>query len=113
MLSSLLRPKKSRLVGDRSPFSSPYTGGPTSPEATRNGILNERRRAASDFDESEGSGEEDVVEDDEGDAREEDDGEEDEDGVGESTPLLPIFSAAHLGNAPPSRCLALLIQFPK
>jgi hypothetical protein len=83
MLSSLLRPKKARRrVEEHSPFSSPYA---------------ERRHATADFTEDDGEDEntedEDDQEEDEGDdeeAIEEEDGDED-------TPLLPIFSAAHLG----------------
>jgi hypothetical protein len=98
MLSSLLRSKKSRLIGDRSPFSSPYTGEPTPPLAGRHGFLNERRRAARDYEETEVSDNENAIEDDAEELEEEDGDDENEDGLAESTPLLPIFSAAHLGN---------------
>jgi hypothetical protein len=109
MLSSLLRPKKSRLIGDRSPFSSPYTGEPTSPVATRRGFQNERQRASADFEETEAEDDEDEADDDEEAIEDEDEGEEDEDGVGESTPLLPIFSAAHLGTEAPTSVVKLCI----
>ena len=89
MLSSLLRPKKSRLIADRSPFS---------PVGTRRGLFNERRRATADYDDTEAPGDEHEIEDDEQDVYEEYEGDEDEDGLEESTPLLPIFSAAHLGS---------------
>jgi hypothetical protein len=86
MLSSLLRPKKARRrVEEHSPFSSPYV---------------ERRHATADFTEDDGEDEntEDEEDQDEEDEEERDDEEviEEEDGD-EDTPLLPIFSAAHLG----------------
>ena len=98
MLSNLRR-SKGRSRRDRSPFSSPHTGLLASPVAARRSSLEERRRPAGDFnhDVSPGTriaGEEDPEEDDE---VEEEDEELDEDGDGETTPLLPIFSAAHLG----------------
>lgn len=78
MLSSLLRPKKNRQhVEEASVFSTPYE---------------QRRHATADFTEDDGEDEE-FEEDDEEEGEEdvdEEDGEED-------TPLLPIFSAAHLG----------------
>lgn len=69
MLSTLLRPRKKRV--DRSPFSSPFN---SSPLAARN-----------DYDQIDDHGN--------GDDYDEDDGGEDDVGA----PLLPIFSAAHLG----------------
>ena len=107
MLSSFLGPSKgtpTRPRGDRSPFSSPFT---SSPEAIRRSQANERRRPAADYDTSDNenaSGSEDEEEQDEEDEDEDDEDEEeeeeeeDEDGAGEITPLLPIFSAAHLGS---------------
>ncbi|KAL2070150.1 hypothetical protein VTL71DRAFT_13176 [Oculimacula yallundae] len=87
MLSSLLRPKKARRrVQEPPPFSSPYAG-----------------HAAADFTEDD---DEDEHSDDDGDndEGEEDMSEDDEDGDGEDgdshTPLLPIFSAAHLDALP-------------
>ncbi|KAK0120400.1 hypothetical protein ONS96_010615 [Cadophora gregata f. sp. sojae] len=89
MLSSLLRPKKARRRVEESPlFSSPYAG-----------------HAAADFteddEEDEHTEEEDNDEDDHGDEEEEgmSEGEEGEDGDSHS-PLLPIFSAAHLDALP-------------
>jgi hypothetical protein len=108
MLSSQLRPSRSSEQPHRdarSPFASPFT----SPEATRHNLPNERRRVAADFDDSATSGEgepgDDIndEEDQETDASEEDQEEEQEDvaegedGMDDTTPLLPIFSAAHLG----------------
>lgn len=84
MLSSLLRPKRARRRVEETPiFSSPYAG-----------------HAAADFteDDEEDEHTDDDEENDEGDEGEEDmtEGEEGEDGDSNS-PLLPIFSAAHLG----------------
>lgn len=83
MLASLLRPKKRRVYGDRSPFSSPCTARETTP------ILS--RRHQSDAPETEG----DETHDEDGTGYGHED--EDEDGLEDSTPLLPIFSAPHLG----------------
>jgi hypothetical protein len=69
MLSTLLRPKKRRA--DKSPFSSPFE---SSPLAARN-----------DYDQ--------LHDNEDADDYDEDDGGEDE----LDAPLLPIFSAAHLG----------------
>lgn len=93
MLASLLRPKKRRIYAERSPFSSPYTTreGPwpfrqeeaqhASPEMryneTHGAFLDEDYQHADDL-------------------REDADQEEEERPI-ESTPLLPIFSASHLG----------------
>jgi len=99
MLSSWRR-SKGRSRKDRSPYSSPRTGLPESPVAARRDPREERRRPARNFDyeaspapvvtiEEEGPEEDDDVED--------EDEEMDEDGDAETTPLLPIFSAAHLG----------------
>ncbi|KAL8943024.1 MAG: hypothetical protein Q9216_001312 [Gyalolechia sp. 2 TL-2023] len=108
MLPSLSRlGGKGRQRGDRSPFSSPYSGVNSTPIAARRSSLEERRRPAADFDrdlspapasridEEDEDGEE-IVEHDE-DVEEED--EDDEDGAEETSPLLPIFSAAHLGKS--------------
>lgn len=105
MLSSLLHPSRSFRRGrqrDHSPFSSPFTSA-SSPVATRRGETSERRRPAARYDdelsEDEEYDEDDVDEAMEGEYEEtpEDFEEEDEDGLEETTPLLPIFSAAHLG----------------
>ncbi len=86
MLSSLLRPKKARRRVEESPlFTSPYAG-----------------HAAADFtedDEEDEHTEDDDDQDDGGDEEGEEEmteGEDGEDGDSNS-PLLPIFSAAHLG----------------
>ena len=100
MLSSSTTRGKGRPRGERSPFSSPYTALLSTPIAARRGSLEERRRPAANFDadlspaphitidEGEDEHESEQIEEDE---------DEDEDGEGETSPLLPIFSAAHLG----------------
>src|SRR2546421_5485402 len=111
MLPSLLNSSRTRTPHrrDRSPFSSPFTIT-TSPIATRRALPYERRRPAADNDASDDpnnngdTGEDaegDIVEDEQEDGDEDEeenraDGGEDEDGAVETTPLLPIFSAAHL-----------------
>lgn len=97
MISSLLRPQKGRGGVDQSTFSSRYTAEQSSPCGTRGSRVEERRRLAADPDESEGR--EDDDDDDDLDVEEDDEGaeQEDEDGNVDATPLLPIFSAAHLG----------------
>ena len=117
MLSSLLDRSGTRTSHqrDRSPFSSPFTAT-ASPVALRRSRANERRRpgagynAADDLNNNENSSENAVEDEDEDEQEEEDGGEDadededsnadDEDGAGESTPLLPIFSAAHLDALP-------------
>ena len=71
MLSTLLRPRNRRRR-DKSPYSSPFN---SSPLAARNDYqeINNNEENEDDYDE--------------------DEGDEDDDG----TPLLPIFSSAHLG----------------
>ena len=111
MLSSLLRPKKSRPREQHSPFSSHFDEQ-SSPVEQRKRRL-ETRHASADFTETElddedtdEENEEDEVgeDEDEGDGvdddedNEVDEGQDDEDGHGD-TPLLPIFSAAHLGKS--------------
>jgi hypothetical protein len=96
MLSSLLRPKKGRRRVEHSPFSSHYADQ-SSPLLARNERV---RHATADFTETEFD--EDNTEDEEDEEDQEEDHEEievddDEDGHDE-TPLLPIFSAAHLGS---------------
>ena len=107
MLSSLLHPSRTFRQSrqrDRSPFSSQFTIA-SSPVANRRGETSERRRPAAYYDEV-ASHEEDAASYDEEDEEEEeqDDGyeemEDDEDGPGDLTPLLPIFSAAHLDSLP-------------
>lgn len=108
MLASLLRPKNGRRRTERehhSPFSSQYAG--SSPIAERNQQQN-IRHATADWTETELEDNENSDGEDGGDAEEEDEEEEDdedeedinsaddEDGD-DNSPLLPIFSAAHLG----------------
>ncbi len=113
MLSSFSRITKRRhgQRSDRSPFSSPFSGLLSSPIAARRGSLEERRRPAADFDEDASAAHhvkideepEPDEEEEEGDAQEEE--EEEDEGIGEDnedSPLLPIFSAAHLGILKPS-----------
>ncbi|KAL8712960.1 MAG: hypothetical protein Q9220_002819 [cf. Caloplaca sp. 1 TL-2023] len=111
MLSSLSQfVGRNRQHGERSPFSSPYSGVQSSPVAARRSSLEERRRPAADFDRDLSLGPASPIEeededfdqlDNEDDEQEEDEDEdEDEDGAGETSPLLPIFSAAHLDALP-------------
>ena len=101
MLSSS-RKFRGRSRRDRSPFSSPRTGLLASPLGARRSSLEERRRPAGGFN-HEGSFapkikiEEEGPEEEEEEEVEDEDEELDEDGDAETTPLLPIFSAAHLG----------------
>lgn len=102
MLSSLLRPKKGRKrVEQHSPFSSQYADQ-SSPILARN-QRRETRHATADFTETELDDENTEDEDEEeeedmelGQDEEDIEGDDDEDGD-EDIPLLPIFSAAHLG----------------
>ena len=91
---------RGRPRGERSPFSSPYTALLSSPIAARRGSLEERRRPAANFNvDASPASEIKIDEGEDEDEPEEDveEGELDEDGEGETSPLLPIFSAAHLG----------------
>ena len=96
-----VRLTKSQRARESSPFSSPNSNLHASPIAARRGSLEERRRPAANFDhaippalvdriDEEDQEEEDGVDEDQ-------DEEIDEDEAGELSPLLPIFSAAHLG----------------
>lgn len=103
MLSSLMRLGKGQPRRDRSPFSSQHVGLLASPLAARRNSLEERRRPAAGFDQDDlpsiavkDDVEQEDAEQDEGEDDPED--ELDEDGREEVTPLLPIFSAAHLGS---------------
>ncbi|KAI4096877.1 MAG: hypothetical protein Q9206_000439 [Seirophora lacunosa] len=101
---------QARRNGERSPFSSPLSGLLATPVAARRSSLEERRRPAADFDhdlspapasriaEEDENGDEEEDENAHEHAEEED--ESDEDGAGETSPLLPIFSAAHLDSLP-------------
>ena len=114
MLSSLLRPRKSRRLAKAIFPASPSPVGERQPEQEGRGSRNSRRKNAEfrhatadwtetegdvdDSDDNQGRGQRgDEYEDSQG--EEEDEGNEenaDEDGD-ENTPLLPLFSAAHLG----------------
>ncbi|KAG9233348.1 integral membrane channel protein [Amylocarpus encephaloides] len=103
MLSSLLRPKKARQrVEEHSPFSSPYPEPDYSPIVARR--ERQIRHATADWTETEADDDEEEnteegEEEDNGLHEDQDDEGEDGDGD-ESTPLLPIFSAAHLDSLP-------------
>lgn len=109
MLSfSIPRAPKNRRRRDRSPFSSTYTPTTVSPEIARTINRHRRRHSPSPHDGTSGADEaeteedldEEEVEDDEDEVDEDDAGDEDEDGLDDTTPLLPIFSAAHLDAIP-------------
>lgn len=92
---------KAQRGRESSPFSSPNSNLHASPIAARRSSIAERRKPAANFDHGISPGLADRI-DEEG--QEEEDGEEedqeeetDEDEPGELSPLLPIFSAAHLG----------------
>jgi len=98
MLSSLFRPKKNRpRVEEHWPFSSPYADQSSPIVAHRERLA--ARHASADFTTTEGEDEnteDEELEEDAGDEEEDVAGDDNEDGE-EDTPLLPIFSAAHLG----------------
>lgn len=98
MLSSLLRPKKARRRVEHSPFSSQYADQ-SSPIAARHQRL-EARHATADFTETDLDDEDTEEEDEDGDQEEEEEEDEDDEDGEEDTPLLPIFSAAHLDALP-------------
>lgn len=85
MLASLLRPKKRRVYADRSPFSSPYTQSPSLRRPQTHNCDYPEFLAGNNprGDNSDDTDEDGRV-----------DGELDDP---ESAPLLPIFSASHLG----------------
>lgn len=101
MFPSLSRRSKASKGREPSLFSSPYSNIQASPIAARRSSLEERRRPAAKFDRVISPLPADRI--DEEDQDDEDEGEDDEDGdineddAGEMSPLLPIFSAAHLG----------------
>jgi hypothetical protein len=112
MLASLLDRSRARTTRrrDRSPFSSPFAST-ASPVARRRPAANERLRSTTDSDASEdennsvyssqdGEEDEEEVDRDENEEEAQDVEEQDEDGASETTPLLPIFSAAHLDTLP-------------
>lgn len=97
MLAPLLRPKKRHVYPERSPFSSPYTPRETTP-------LNRDYPQQSRYGGFQGRdnefGHDDIIAEEEYENGEEEgqEGEvDDEDEAHESSPLLPIFSASHLG----------------
>jgi hypothetical protein len=95
MLSSLLRPKKKvRRVSEQ--FTSPAPYGEQSTHAKHGRERAEARYAAADWTETDDNDEETEEEEQAGHDRltRQDNEHEDDD---EATPLLPIFSAAHLG----------------
>lgn len=96
MLASLLRPKK-RPSPERSPFSSPYTPRETTP---LNQDYPQQSRYGGFHGRDNGFGDDDIIEEEEfedGDDDQEGGEVDDEDEAHESSPLLPIFSASHLG----------------
>lgn len=102
MFSSFTSLSKGRHHEERSPFASPYTALLSSPIAARRNSLEERRRPAAEFNQDVSPGvtgkiDDDREEEEEGDGEDPED-ELDEDGDEDMTPLLPIFSAAHLGS---------------
>ena len=96
MFPSLSRRSKSSKAREASPFSSPYSNIQASPIAARRTSIEERRRPAAKFDRFLSPGSVNRIEEEQDDEEEEDDDPEDDD-AGELSPLLPIFSAAHLG----------------
>lgn len=95
MLASLLRPKKRRVYADRSPFSSLYTQDAPSllrPNAQNNDYYRDYMIGNNLQDNSDQTDEDDQLNADLDDP--------------ESAPLLPIFSASHLGTkARPEICI--------
>ena len=122
MLSPQSRGLKAGGPRDRSPFSSPYSNLLASPIAARRSSLEERRRPAARFGDGTSPGPpatEPIEEEDNEDGQEEEgvpdedeEGDEDEDDHGELSPLLPIFSAAHLGTDK-STCHRLCVADPR
>lgn len=106
MLSSLLRPRKARR-------RTPPSFNSSSPYAQRSSAMLRRpettedvRHAQADWTETEGEdddSEEDNPGEDHGEAQEEEDEEDEGEDGASATPLLPIFSAAHLGKSNASR----------
>lgn len=83
MLASLLRPNKRREYAQRSPFLSPHGTHSESRWPWMNGDAAHEHGAHRDA-------EDESIEDEDADG-------DDEDAQGEASPLLPIFSAPHLG----------------
>ena len=103
MLPNFSRFSRIQRGGERSPFSSPNSNLHASPVAARRSSLEERRRPAAKFahgippDPTNSIDDEDQEEED-GEVEDQEE-ESDEDEAGELSPLLPIFSAAHLGSS--------------
>ncbi|KIW90784.1 uncharacterized protein Z519_08567 [Cladophialophora bantiana CBS 173.52] len=114
---SLTRNPRGQRRRERSPFSSSYAPTTRSPDYSRNPIRRNRRRSSETDRELISQEDQDEDMDDEGDRLEEDGDEdqeeeeetnegvedvsdEDEDGPDDTTPLLPIFSAARLDAIP-------------
>lgn len=99
MLASLLRPKERRGHLDPEPFSSPFTPSDSSPwfqAAAQRGPR--RARGADNSDDDDAPDLQEIDEEVDEDWIGEEDEEEEDEPV-ESTPLLPIFSASHLGTS--------------
>lgn len=97
MLASLLRPKARRAQVDQTAFSSPFTPSDSSPWFRAAAQRGPRRARGVEHSDDDMPGPlEEIDEDVDEDWIEEE--EEDDDGPVESTPLLPIFSASHLGS---------------
>lgn len=102
MISSSGRRARDQRRRERSPFSSQYSNLLASPIAARRSSQDERRSPAAKYDHVISPGpteriEEEEQDEEEGEEVEDDDEDGDEDDAGELSPLLPIFSAAHLG----------------
>lgn len=95
MLGSLLRSKKRRVYAERSPFSSSCDSRDGSAffrnEAQRGGPRSKHEQQHA------GHSEDDETIDDNDNDDDDDDDTDEEDNLHDSTPLLPIFSAFHLG----------------
>lgn len=103
-MKDMLSPAKARHRRNQSPFSSPYSNLLSSPVNARRSSAEERRRPAAKFSLkiSPGSRRETQMasdEEDEEHEEEEEQNDELEDDPGELSPLLPIFSAEHLGSS--------------
>lgn len=103
----MLSPAKARNHRDQSPFSSPYSNLLSSPVNARRSSAEERRRPAAKFSlqispgshrQTEMASDEEEEEHEEHEEEEEQNDEGDDD-AGELSPLLPIFSAEHLGSS--------------
>ncbi|KAI9889527.1 MAG: hypothetical protein M1814_005221 [Vezdaea aestivalis] len=100
MLSSLFTsPQRSGPRATRSPFSSPIAATDLCPRVKKLTNMNHRRRASGQFLEGDRPGSQNSSDRAE-ESDEIEDGDEEEDDPGEGSPLLPIFSAAHLDSLP-------------